>query len=160
MQYGKRARYKPALYDVFLSWVISTKISNLSRTLQGETLSNQNRVVQLPFLLNDKDDGAEEGPHLEDITSYCQMRTLHTSMTFNECSATWRKNNSSTWSFYRLCKSLSCIPAERVIQMEWRKATGSFKSLNTNKIVSLLPVLNLTCCIILSSDTYIGVFPF
>lgn len=46
------------------------------------------RRVQLPFLLNDKDDGAEEGPCLEDTSAYCLFRILQISKLFRECSET------------------------------------------------------------------------
>lgn len=60
---------------------------------QLETLSNHERNLQLPFLLNDKDDGAEEGPCLEDTSAYCLFRTSQISKKIKECGETLSKNN-------------------------------------------------------------------
>lgn len=68
--------------------------------------------------------------------------------------------NYARAAFKKLFKSLSHISAETFIWMERRKVTGNFKSLNTDQTVSPLPVLNLTCHIIISSDTYTDISSF
>lgn len=161
MQYGKRVRYKTALLTLFYPELYQQKLPTSARPCSGKHYPTMTGEFSFPSylmikMMELKKDLVLKTPLPTASSGHHRSPRRSSSVVKHEIKI--RKYAQA--AFKKLPRSPSCTSAERFIQMEGKKATGHFRSLNTDQIVSPLPVLNLTCCIIIRSDIYVGVFFF